>query len=588
MANTVSKFFFILGAHKQSLPILLVYFLISALLEMAGLALLAPFVATLVSPEVVMRQPAGQWAADTFGAATQFRFIALLGALLLTALIMRAATIFWINWKKLDFAESVRSTLVSRLIGNYLLVPWTFHLQRNTVEALQAINGHTQTFVRRMLLPVLQLIVSCLTGLAILIVLFLIKPFATLSVLVLVVIVIAGTDTLIKRRLMEYGRRQMLASQRLARTVKQSIYAGKEIRVLGCEANFLAESETYADEVRITSRYIEAISAVPRLMLEVVIVTFIVGFSLFWLERGGGSDIVVTLSVFGVAAIRLMPLTTQVADALAGLRGAAIPMQRLYEDLRAQPLVFRESQTIMVVALPTDRAEPFRRLDLRGVSYHYPEAHEASLHNITVTLNPCESLGVVGQSGSGKTTLMDIMLGLLIPSGGEILVNGQKLSEQRDYWRRVAAYIPQEVFLADDSIRHNVAFGVPSDQVNDEQVWRALAMARLDDLVRSYPRGIETQTGERGLRLSGGQRQRIALARAFYHDRQVLFLDEATSALDHETEMEIVRTIEDLRSKKTLVLIAHRLSTISRCDRIIRLNHGRVSEEIMGPARLTK
>jgi ABC-type bacteriocin/lantibiotic exporter with double-glycine peptidase domain len=286
-------------------------------------------------------------------------------------------------------------------------------------------------------------------------------------------------------------------------------------------------------------------------------------------------EIIPTLAVFGLASLRLMPCAQGISSSLLQLQFNREAVSILHSDWVSVNQSEGKCSTELSVQ---NESEPFRELSLDAVSYSYPNAKSMALDSVTLAIKEGESIGIMGSSGSGKTTLVDLLLGLLVPQKGRVLYNDQPLVDCLGDWRSKVAYLPQEVFLVDDTLRRNVALGVPDSEISDERLAESLRKAQLEKLVSGMPEGTETMLGERGARLSGGQRQRIALARAFYHGRSILVMDESTSALDSETEKEIVQEIERLKGSMTMVVIAHRESTLRHCDRIYEMSAGRVLE----------
>jgi ABC-type bacteriocin/lantibiotic exporter with double-glycine peptidase domain len=263
------------------------------------------------------------------------------------------------------------------------------------------------------------------------------------------------------------------------------------------------------------------------------------------------------------------------SGSLARIRFERDAISRLYSELSK----FEQTTVNDSEAISTSTQNPFHNLILDKVSFRYPDTTQDALKEITLEIRTGESIGLIGISGSGKTTLVDLLLGLVDPYEGEITYNGRQMNKSLNEWRSHVAYLPQQVFLIDNTLRQNVALGYDKDEIDDLKIHEALRKARLSDLVKQLPRGIDTMLGERGVRLSGGQRQRVALARAFYHERNILVMDESTSALDQETENEIIAEIQQLKGEKTMIVIAHRLTTVQNCDRIYRLDQGRIVEQ---------
>jgi ABC-type multidrug transport system fused ATPase/permease subunit len=278
-----------------------------------------------------------------------------------------------------------------------------------------------------------------------------------------------------------------------------------------------------------------------------------------------------TLGLFAAAAFRLMPSVNRVLGAVQSLRYGMPVIDTLCAEFKL---------AVPEIAVTQRSVTPFRAtLELNQITYAYPAVAEPALKDISLAIQRGESVGFIGASGAGKSTLVDILLGLLAPDTGEVRVDGNDIQKNLRNWQDQIGYVPQSIFLTDDTLRRNVAFGLPNEQINDAAVHRAIRAAQLEEFVDSLPDGLETFVGERGIRLSGGQRQRIGIARAIYHDPAVLVLDEATSSLDTETERGVMQAITALQGSKTILIIAHRLSTVEHCNRLYRLQDGRVVEE---------
>ncbi|MCP5058250.1 MAG: ABC transporter ATP-binding protein [bacterium] len=458
--------------------------------------------------------------------------------------------------------------------------PYELHLLRHSTESMQSVLGHVSQFSTQCLLVLLRLAAEGCVTLAVLGLL----AWASPSALALLVGLLGGTgfayDRLFRRRIREAGTEIANANVQMYRGVQQGLEGLREIRVLGWEPHFLAEVREGASRAAEAAARYQILQVAPRYLVETLLITFVVAIVLFAEMRGEGLiRVAPLLAMFGAATLRLVPSTNLLLGGLSQLRFSRHAVESLSRDLA-------RAESMPAARRSANRArdpEPLETLEFRGVGFRYPEAAHATVSDIDLVLRRGESIGLVGPSGSGKTTLMDIMLGLLVPQQGEVFFNGRPLCEDTRAWLDQVAYLPQTGFLIDDTLRRNIALGVPNAEIDERRLSDSVRQARLADLVRELPKGLATTVGERGTRLSGGQQQRVALARAFYHGRDVLVMDEATSALDPASEREIVEEIGRLKADRTLVIIAHRLTTVRYCDRIYRLDRGRIVSS--GPFR---
>ena len=281
--------------------------------------------------------------------------------------------------------------------------------------------------------------------------------------------------------------------------------------------------------------------------------------------------------MFGVAALRLIPSANRISGAVISVRYGSFAMNELYRDVNETQNINLDFPLIGSHDLkPKVSKFKFRKLEVKNISYLYPQADTDAISNLSMVVDSNQSIGIIGKSGSGKTTLINIILGLLTPQKGTVEVNGVPIKNDLRSWLDIVAYIPQDVFIFDDTIRRNIAMGVPDEKIDMEKLAQSIAVAQLKDVVNKLPDNIETIVGERGVRLSGGERQRLALARSFYHEREVIIMDEATAALDNETERQLVGAINEFKIHKTMIIIAHRLSTLKDCNIIYEVDNGRI------------
>ena len=544
------------------------------MLDLAGLGLIAPYIALVTQPDSMTQGRLSELLALLNWDGGRQALLISLSGLLVVLFLGKAFVVLGINNLIIRFAQNQQIRLRSRLMHAYQHLPYSVYLQRNSAEYINSVQGLTGQF-QGVLQQLLRTISDALVALVILGLLV----WENATALSLLVLLAGGTllayDRLFRRRMSDYGIRENQAAQGMVKAVHEGLEGLKEIRILGREAHFHRILRREAEEMSFTQRRYQLIQQAPRNLLEAVLVIFVVLLVLLTLDSGAKTEALLgTLGLFGVASIRLMPMASQLSATMTKLRFKRNTISRLYNDLQqVQALSTKET-----IKSRENSAAPFVSLALQQIHYQYPNTKQPALQDLSLEIKVGESIGLVGPSGSGKTTLVDVLLGLLEPQSGKMEFNGRPLLENLGEWCSQVAYLPQQVFLIDDSLRGNVALGEEESEIDEIRLKEALRQARLSELVEQLPQGVNNILGERGVRLSGGQRQRVALARAFYHGRSVLVMDEATSALDNETEKEIVAEIQRLKGQKTMIVIAHRLTTVQHCDRIYRLEQGRITK----------
>ena len=568
---------YLFGPDKRKLPLLFLLFLGSSMLDLIGLGLVAPYIALVVNPSSLGDGKIGQFVAWIGLDLDTRELLFTLGCVLLAVFLTKSVAAIKVNQAIIGFSQTQQVRLRTLMMHSFQQMPYSEYVKRNSAEYIQSIQGLTGQFANQVTVALLRAASDGTVGLAILTML----AFANLSALLLLILMLGGAlvtyDRLFRRNLHTDGRQANAAVRQLVKGIHEGIEGLKEIRVLGREAYFLDVVHKGAKSYAHYFQRSQLISTAPRYLLESLLVAFVILLVMITLWRGQDpAGLVPVLGMFGIAALRLLPTANMLSSSLMQLRFNRDAVSRLYADLRA----FEDRKGSLERAEATPVEPDFRMLELRQVSFAYPQDDaKPVLKDVTLSLSAGESIGLVGPSGSGKTTLVDVLLGLLEPQSGNIEYNGHALRDVLADWRSNVAYLPQQVFLIDNTLRRNVALGEEDDQIDEPRVDKALRLAQLSELVAGLPNGLDTVIGERGVRLSGGQRQRIALARAFYYGRSVLVMDEATSALDNETEREIVDEIQRLKGHKTMIVIAHRLSTVQHCDRIYRMDKGQIVEE---------
>jgi ATP-binding cassette, subfamily B, bacterial PglK len=573
--NYLREIIFLLGESKSKIPLLVLLFLGSALLDVVSLALLVPYLGLFIDSRLIEVGVIGE-ILDRFEPSLPTRSVLIgLGLFLVIVSLLKGILGFLITRRILGFSWEQQRRLRVELMSSYLNMPYQKYLQRNMSEYISTVIGLTASFSTGVVMTGLKVLSDAFIAVAIFVVLVIADPVALGILLVLIVAVIFGYDKIFKRRLRKHGEKAALANEMASQAINDGIRGFKEIRILGADNIFINVVGDATKRYGQSEVYKALIVGMPKYLFESVLFLFVVGFASFKLLEGqSGAQIIPMLTLFGIGAIRLLPASQSLARSLIEFRYNRFATQRLYLDVLSAPegRVIKKGNDACVT-----RSDEFDTLEMRSVGFRYEGALNPIFRNISFEIRVGDSIGIMGASGAGKTTIIDLILGLLDPSDGEILVNGTPLKQQLAHWQSQVAYLPQDVFLIDDTLQNNITLGLGDiGDVDEERVNKAVRQAQLTSLVQELPHGLSTRIGDRGMRLSGGQRQRIAIARALYQGRKILVLDEATSALDKETEAGVVEQVGQLRGQVTLIVIAHRVSTLQRCRAIYCLEDGKM------------
>lgn len=578
MPETLKKIFYILPKGDPfKLIILLLLMFAAAVMEVVGISMIPAFVAIVADPEMVMRI---DWLQPLFAALqiTSDQDLLLWGAVaLLGIFIIKSIYIITFNYFEAHFIFRRRYTVSHRLMRAYMQAPYVFHLQRNTAELLRNISHEVEVFINNVVSTLLKMTRESVMTLAILIFLFVMEPLITILVISLSVLG-AGTFILLnKKKMKEFGQEEQVRRAMMIKALNQGLGGIKDARVLNREEEFIEKFriETYRSTT--LKAYIRFIQQVPRPIVETTAVLgmLLVAVLLIWQDRSMAA-IIPTLTLFAMATVRLMPSIQQIVSIYTNLRYNIVSLEPIYKDLKeleGYNTAFNEDRK------KKETLTFEYEIELINLSYHYPNSTEKALDSLSLNIKKGEAVAFVGSSGAGKTTIVDIILGLLKPDQGQICVDGINIADNLSAWQSNVGYIPQSIYLADETLRANVAFGLPEGEIDDDRVMDAIRLAQLETMVKRLPKGLDTVVGELGTRLSGGQRQRLGIARALYHKPNVLVMDEATSALDNITEKQIIHAIESLKENHTLIMIAHRLTTVKNCDKLYFMENGTIVQE---------
>jgi ATP-binding cassette, subfamily B, bacterial PglK len=563
------------SAERRKFYLLLVMIMVMGVVQMVSVASVLPFLGVLANPQLIETSDKLAWVYGRLGFTSHHAFLMFLGGavfvVLVVGLLFKTATQYAIY----RFATMRGYTVSKRLMQGYLRQPYAWFLNRHSADLGANILTDVSKVISQALMPAMKLLSHAAVVLFMVGLLVAVQPVAA----VVLACLLGGSYGLIylvvRRRLVRLGAERYAANLARFQTAGEAMGGIKEVKLMGLESALLRRFQIPAKRLAECDAQSAVIAEVPRYILEAVAFGSMLLFILAMLATGDGSveELLPVLGIYAFAGLRLFPALQQLYASVTSLRFSRPTLDRVHRDVMEN-----DANAAPWATGKTGMLHLARRLDLTGVHYAYPNAERAALGGLDMSIAARTTVGIVGGTGAGKTTTVDIILGLLRPQRGSLKVDGLEIGpDNQRAWQNAIGYVPQQIFLTDDSVRANIAFGLRPDQIDDAAVERAARVAELHDFVmRELPHGYETTVGERGVRLSGGQRQRIGIARALYHDPDVLILDEATSALDNLTERAVMDAVHNLGHAKTIILIAHRLSTVRSCDTIFMLEHGRV------------
>lgn len=560
------------SSQKKQLLILGILLLIGTFFEMLGLGILIPGLGVILNPNIGNDYPALKPLLKTIEGLSQMQVVLWGMGLLVTVYVLKAAFLIFTTWKQSRFSATLSAYLSKELFYGYLRQPYSFHLNRNSAQMIRNIQGEVDQFsaVSQAVIN-LSIELSAIIGIAAM--LLIAEPVGAIVVLIFLMVSGFLFYRLTKNRILGWGKTRLYHDSRISQHLIQGLGSVKDVKLLGREKYFLEKFDHHnSDKARILTKQTTLIQ-VPRLYLEVLAVIGMAGLVVMMMIQNKPLNLLIpTIGVFVAAAFRMIPSVNRIMSSIQSIRYAGAVIDVLYNEF----YLIRNTESEY---FGDGKISFKKKLEIRDLSFSYTGAERKAVYHINISIEKGKTIGLIGPSGSGKSTLVDIILGLLKPDNGMVSCDGIDIRLNMRDWQNHIGYVPQAIFLTDDSIRRNIAFGVPDNEINEEAVIRSLQAAQLDEYVNNLPEGLDTFVGERGIRLSGGQRQRIGIARALYNDPPVLLLDEATSALDSVTETEVMKAVTALHGSKTIVIIAHRLSTVANCDWLYRLDKGCISEE---------
>jgi ABC-type multidrug transport system fused ATPase/permease subunit len=549
--------------------------LFSALVNVAGIGSFLPFMQLLMNPDSIVENRLLNSIYSLIPDWGLQQFSILVGLFAMAFFIVGNVSMIILTYVMGKFSASFTSDLSSRLFYSYLKQPYLFYLDRNSSELAKNIFSEVRQVVNGVISPMMRLIARALLAIAIIFFLAIVDPIVTLMVVSVAGGFFLVTYSFSRRLLGRIGDERVAAEKGRYQAVTEAFSGIKLLKLYNKERFFLEVFLPLAEKAANLTRKVQMIGMIPKYYIEILAFTAIMGVALINAAVGNNiAQLIPMLSVYLLAGYRLLPALQEVYLSMSQIRSSLASIDLVYSDL----INAKHSVRIDEIDSEGTPIEFFSDISLKGLNFSYPDSPGPTLSQINLTVEKDTSLGIIGKTGSGKTTLVDIILGLLLPVNGTFAVDGNQLDENTIHaWQKLVGYVPQDIFLADMTIAENIAFGIQKNDIDMEKVIEAAINADINDFITSeLPQGYQTVVGERGVRLSGGERQRIGIARALYNKPEVIVLDEATSALDDSTEEAVMGAIKALSHKKTLIIIAHRITTLSECDRIIKLQNGRI------------
>lgn len=573
----IKKLSYILNRKEKAyLVFILAMILIGSALELLGVAIFTPFVESMTNQNTFNESFAFNLLGGVFCFKDYSDYIVGIATIIIVIYLVKNIYLSYEKNAVYKYSYNMQHRVADMLLNAYLIEPYTFHLKTNPSELVRTIHQDTDYFAK-LVIHVIELVMELLVCVAIAAYLFVVSPLITIFVASLLTFFAGAYVILSKNKLKYLGRMNQEYDALIYKYVGQALGGIKEIKVLGCERFFLDEfSDVFQKNVRclrisrlmaVLPKYlVEAVSMVG-LMLAVIIMTKI--------NKEDVAGFIPQMAVFATAAFRLMPSVGRINEHTSAIYNTVPSVDLIYKDLKDIENISQKKAIAKVGNVKmVDKCAFNDSVKVQSVSYTYPDSDKEVLHSVSFVVPKGKTVALIGESGAGKSTMADIILGVLSPIEGKVMVDDMDVHSHLDKWHSIIGYIPQTIYLSDDTIRKNIAFGVKEEDIQEEKLIEAAKEARLYDFVMTLPEKFDTVIGDRGARLSGGQRQRIGIARALYKDPDILVMDEATSALDNETETAVMESIDGLHGMKTMIIIAHRLSTIRNADTIYEVVKG--------------
>jgi ABC-type multidrug transport system fused ATPase/permease subunit len=572
--NIILKLWHLIAIEQQkTLFTVMMLMLIGMLLETLSVGLVIPAIAIMTQTDFISQYPSLIPILDYLGNPSA-EVIVIIGMIsLIVIYAIKSLFLGFLAWRQMVFVHGVQAGLSFKLFSGYLGLPYLFHLQRNSAQLINNVINETNLFTHSVLIAGMTILTESLVMIGILVLLIIVEPVGAITVAFTLGVAGFTFNRMTKNALLKWGRARQKHEECRIQHLQQGLGGAKDVKLLGREDTFLMKYKMHNDGSARIGWKSKTLTQLPRLWLELLAVTGIAILVLTMIKQGRELEsILPTMGLFAAAAFRIMPSVNRVLIAIQSLRFSMPVIERLHNETTL-------IKDITDTTASNGKLSFNELLELENISFKYLDSGKQILNNINIKIPYGSSVGFIGGSGAGKSTLVDILLGLLTPSQGTVKVDGIDIQKGLRNWQDHIGYVPQTIFLTDDTLRHNIAFGLSNDDIDEQALSHAIKSSQLEQFVEDLSLGLDTIVGERGVRLSGGQRQRIGIARALYHDPQVLVLDEATSSLDMETERGVMDSVRALQGDKTIIIVAHRLSTVEHCDILFRFENGRLVEQ---------
>lgn len=573
----LKKLFTILDkGQKVKIAGLMVMILIGGILETVGVSLVLPLVSVILDEQAFAQNEWVIYFTNIFHIENVRVFIYILLFALMAMYIIKNAYLILLTYVQSAFVNRNRSRSTKNLLSQYLHRPYEYYLYAETSTILRTIYGDMDN-IFNLLMQCMNLMAECVVSVCLGVFLLLVDFKMMVFIITLLFAVTIFITKIIRPRLHAIGEHSRIAQGTLYKWILQSVSGIKDVKVLNKESYFTEKYRISAVEYAEDQIKNNVLTNLPRLLIETVAVVGILGYVAISMMAGVDTTTLLPLiTAFALAAMRLLPSVNRINTYLANISYYESALDYIYENVNIQQLKEQEYLDNELIQKKEVYLSLKNEIELKDITFAYPNTDKKIFDHAAMKIPVGKSVGVVGASGAGKTTVVDVLLGLLKLQGGTITSDGRNIFDNYGAWLSHVGYIPQSIYMLDDSIRNNIAFGVKEEEIDDVRIWEVLDQAQMKTFVEELPDGLDSQIGERGVRISGGQRQRLGIARALYHDPELLIFDEATSALDNDTETAIMEAIDTLHGQKTMVIIAHRLRTIENCDMIYEVKDGKI------------